>query len=608
MNTDRPLRIVILAGLAACSGVKPREGLSEPAAPDLRVLMLSGGGERHKVSPAQPVQVGSGFNTLTGSIVGDCMENSRLTTLGDPTWTSTSPADRPPATATNDVLITYVDDYRRLARDIGVRASAAVRFFAFSVSAEAEYVNGSDFSRNSSFLVASATLRKETERLRQYRIRDDVLQLLKTNPRAFFRRCGDRFVAGRIMGASFTAVMEVRDTTEETRSAIRGKIGGGLSIGGFGIEASGEKTRALSQALARHELFYKVMSVGLPAANPTTVDGFIHTAANLQQKLDESASQREVAIEFVTASYEVADNFPSDFQLPALAEQDRLLGRLAGHHQETSIVLADLARAGRRPKTPPCANAERRRLTIVGNLEASNRRIEERAHACLRDPERMCTMQGIPEPAFDEARLWLAECSDFEAQLRAKAQAAEQAELARRQAEEAAKAEEALKRRTAAAEARRNRGRPGGLPCSQWMLRSVSVEVPSVNPNGSAWDSSSKPDLFIRVAVGSAFRRTGYREDSLNPTFEMTPPFPMKTGEKLSLQSWDYDSTGFWGEETDHAVSDAITVPGQMPASGLRLVSARGTFVVYAICVDPDGGEPDLTRFFFGPMRPSSSP
>jgi hypothetical protein len=594
MTTGRPLRLILLAGLAACSGTKPREGSSAPTAPDLRVLMLSGGGERHKVSPGQPVQVGSGFNTLTGSVVGDCMESSTLTTLGDSAWTGASPAGQPPATATNDVLITYVEDYRHLARDLGVRASAAVRFFALSVSAEAEYANRSDFSRTSSFLVASATLRNETERLGLYRIREDALQQLRTDPRAFFRRCGDRFVAGRIMGASFTAVMEVRDTTEETRNAIRGKIGGGLSISGFGIEASGEKTRALSQALSRHQLYYKVMSVGLPAENPTTVDGFIHTAANLQQKIDASASQRAAALEFVTASYEIADNFPGDFHLPALAEQDRLLDRLAGHHQETSIVLGDLTRAARQPKTPPCVEAERRRLAIAGNLEASNRRIEERAHACLRDPERMCTMQGIPEPAFDEARLWLAECSDLEAQLQAKARV-----------EETARAEEALKRRVAAAEARRNRGRPGGLACSQWQLGSVTVEVPSANPNGSAWDSGTElPDLYVRVEVGSASRRTPYQKDNLNPTFEMTPPIPMKTGQKLSLQSWDYDSNGFWGEERDLAVSDAITVPGQMPASGLRLANARGTFVVHAICVDVEDNEPAPTRFFIGGPRP----
>jgi len=508
------------------------------------------------------------------------MENSTLTTLGDSAWTGASPTGQPPATATNEVLITYVDDYRRLARDLGVQASAAVRFFALSVSAEAEYANGSDFSRSSSFVVASATLRKETERLRRYRIREDALQLLRTNPRAFFRRCGDRFVAGRIMGASFTAVMEVRDTTDETRNAIRGKIGGGLSIGGFGIEASAEKTSALSQALARHELFYKVMSVGLPAENPTTVDGFIHTAANLQQTIDASASKRPAALEFVTASYEVADNFPGDFHLPALAEQDRLLDRLAGQHQETSIVLGDLARAARQLKTPPCIEAERRRLAITGNLEASNRRIEERAHACLRDPERTCTMQGIPEPAFDEVRRWLAECSDLEAQLRAKARAAEQAELASRRAEEAARAEEALKRRAAAAEARRNRGRPGGLACSRWEIRRVTVEVPSANPNGSAWDSGTElPDLYVLVEVDSAQRRTPYQKDNLNPTFEMTPRIPMKTGQKLSLRSWDYDSTSFWtGEKRDHAVSDAIMVPGNMPPSGLRLANARGAF------------------------------
>ena len=563
--------------------------------------MLSDSGEKHRVSPVQPVQVGSGYNTITKTVAGDCMERSSLTTLSEDQsrGSAGSAPESGPATAGNEVIITYLEDYRRLGEEIGVKASARARFFVFSVSAEAEYANGSDFSKNSSFLIATATMRKETERLRQYRIKEDALTLLRSNPRAFFRRCGNQFVAGRIKGASFTAVVEIRDTTEDTRSAVRGKVGAGLSLGGFGAEASVEGTKALEQALARHELHYKVMSVGLPADNPTSIDGFIRAALSLQGKIDESASKREAAIEFVTQSYEIADNFPSRINLPSLVTQDQFLERLASFHQETVIILKDLERGLKYPTKRPCANAERRRQGIIANLEASNRRVEDRAHACANDPERMCNQDNIPDPSFVDARLWLSECSDLEAHLLAKKQELEQAERATREAAEATRAVEEARARATAENARRRRGLPGGLPCENWLLTRVEVEVPTTQPSGGQWDNSGGPDLIVQVRIGKLSRRTPYQPDSTKAWFEMEPAIPMKAGEEIHLAAWDYDGPAFWGgSNQDSAVSVTATIPSSMATSGFKVANVHGTFTVLATCNDQ--GEQQKSSGFFG--------
>lgn len=550
----------------------------------MSLLSLSKPGEQHRVSPNHAIKVGSGFNSLNEQVAGDCMENSGLTTLSEGDGARNGAAASGPGTASNDVIITYVEDYRRLAQQLGMRAEAHVRFLFASLSGEAEYANGSDFSRRSSFLLATATLRKETERLSHYLIKPDALVLLKSNPRAFFRRCGDQFVAGRIKGASFTAIVEIRDTTEDTRQTIRGKVGAGLSLGSFGVGASLEKKRALEQALSRHELYYKVMSVGLPANNPTNIDEFIRVALNLQAKIDASASRRESAIEFVTRSYEIADNFPAGFSLPSLANQDRFLDRLAEYHQETSIELRDLESGGKYPRTPQCADFERRRQSIIGNLEASNRRIEDRAQACLSDPERMCNMVGVPAPAFTESRVLLSECTDLETHVAAKKQALEMAELSKRQADETNLLQ-------AQEEMRRNRGRPGGIPCSQWLLQRIRVEVPSISPDGGQWDENNGgPDLYIRLRIGQESRETNYQKDARQADFSMTPPVPVSAGEKFQITAWDYDgySSGFFGSsiERDHAVSVSEIVPTTVPDSGLRVGNARGTFYLFAACAD----------------------
>lgn len=582
-----PCRLLhLMTWTLGCTHAVPDSGRSATAPTDMALLSSSEPGERHRVSPDQAIKVGSGYNSLNEQVAGDCMENSTLTTLSeDEAADPRTGAARGPATAHNDVVITYIEDFRRLAQQLGVRAEAHVRFFFASLSGEAEYANSSDFSRHSSFLLATATMRKETERLARYSIKPDALNLLKTNPRAFFKRCGDQFVAGRIKGASFTAIVEIRDTTEDTRQTIRGKVGAGLSLGSFGVGGSLERKKTLEQALSRHELHYKVMSVGLPASNPTTIDEFIHVALNLQGKIDESANRRESAIEFITRSYEIADNFPVGFSLPSLANQDRFLDRLAEYHQETAIVSRDLESGARYPRAPRCAEFERRRQSIIGNLEASNKRLEDRAHACLAEPERMCNMTGVPAPAFEEARVWLSECTDLEAHVGAKKIAAEMAEMSRRQAEE-------TRLRQAQEEMRRNRGRPGGVPCEQWLLQRVRVEVPHISPDGGQWDENNgAPDLYIRLRVGQASRETNLERDTRLADFPMEPPIPMKAGGKFQVSAWDYDSytTGFFGSsrQEDHAVSVSEVVPSTIPETGLRIGNARGTFHLFAACSDP---------------------
>lgn len=594
--------VIAASSTLSCYETRARPSKASSNPPDIGGLVLSDSGEKHRVSPEQPVQVGSGYNTITETVAGDCMERSSLTTLSDDHSRSGagSSLKNSPATAGNQVIITYLEDYRRLAEELGVKASARARFFIFSVSAEAEYANGSDFSKNSSFLIATATMRKETERLKQYRIKEDALALLRSNPRAFFRRCGNQFVAGRIKGASFTAVVEIRDTTEATRTAVRGKVGAGLSLGGFGAEASVEGTKALEQELAQHELHYKVMSVGLPADNPTSIDGFIRTALSLQGTIDESANKREAAIEFVTQSYDIADNFPGRVNLPSLVTQDQFLERLASFHQETAITLRDLERGLRYPKDRPCANSERRRQGIIANLEASNRRVAERAHACANDPERMCNQDNIPDPSFVDARLWLSECSDLEAHLLAKKQELEQADQAKRESAEAERRSEEARARASAELARRRRGLPGGLLCENWLLTHVEVEVPYSQPTGGQWDDNgSKPDLYVRVKIGSLSRDTPYQENSTKASFDMEPPIPMKTQDKIQLWAWDFDGNGFFGPDVESAVSTTAIIPGWIAVSGMKVANVHGTFTLYAKCND-QGESQDVPDVFGG--------
>lgn len=215
----------------------------------------------------------------------------------------------------------------------------------------------------------------------------------------------------------------------------------------------------------------------------------------------------------------------------------------------------------------------------------------------------MCNQDNIPDPSFVDARLWLSECSDLEAHLLAKKQDLEQADQAKREAAEAERRGEEARARASAELARRRQGLPGGLPCENWLLTRVEVEVPSSQPTGGQWDDNGgKPDLYVRVKIGSLSRDTPYQKNSTQASFDMEPPIPMKTRDKIQLWAWDFDSDGFFGPDVELAVSTTSVIPGSIAASGMKIANVHGTFTLYATCNDQSETQdpPDVFGVRFG--------
>ncbi len=130
------------------------------------------------------------------------------------------------------------------------------------------------------------------------------------------------------------------------------------------------------------------------------------------------------------------------------------------------------------------------------------------------------------------------------------------------------------------------------MPCEQWLLQRVRVEVPKISPEGVQWDSDkSGPDLYVRLRVGQKSRETNYEQDARIVDFPMEPSIPMKTGDKFQATAWDYDgySSGLFSSSRleDHAVSVSDVIPGTISDMGLRLGNAQGTVYLFASCADP---------------------
>jgi hypothetical protein len=250
----------MICGLA-CSHARPdpeRVGIEREAtaSAEMNLLSLSKPGEQHRVSPNHAIKVGSGFNSLNEQAAGDCMENSSLTTLSEGADARSGAGVSGPGTASNDVIITYVEDYRRLAQRLGMRAEAHVRFLFASLSGEAEYANSSEFSMRSSFLLAAATLRKETERLNRYLIKPDALALLKNNPRAFL---------GVVATSSSPVASRARVLPPSSRFVTQPRIRARQSVA-----RSGQGCPSVHSALGRVQRRRKLLSRRYPVTNSTT--------------------------------------------------------------------------------------------------------------------------------------------------------------------------------------------------------------------------------------------------------------------------------------------------------------------------------------------------
>jgi hypothetical protein len=445
----------LVLGLAACatqSGSRTTETQNE-ASPgiDPALALASRGGSTH---PAEgtTANLGRGFDSLTGDVLGDCVAKAETLSFA---------GGNEAAGATSKLLVRYARTREELASALGVSVEASATFGFFSGSARAKYAQSQEFASDTTFLVISHEIVNDTQSLATYKLSEAAEDALKRGGATqFYRMCGDQFVAARVTGGSLHVVVEIRSTSQAFSNEIT--VGGGVQAWLYSVD--GEMTTESRNALQQQKTHVEVFQAG-GTDGPRDLNDLLSFAYRFRSEVTGAKAKYARPISFVTAPYSIV-SASTPINVPALTQQRRKLIQLAEWHGELKTKRQDLMEV--QASSGTCADKERKLENAIRGVESRMVGIEVEAQACVDDPMRNCgngKARQLPAGTFSDV---IAECSG---RPKSDPLAAERREERRKREELEAKLRDERK------------GEVDGTPCAVWDVRSVKPKL----GNTAAW-------------------------------------------------------------------------------------------------------------------------
>lgn len=468
----------------------------EPSGIDPSLALESRGGSTHPAA-GTTANLGRGFDSLQGEVLGDCVVNSKTISFA-------GAAEQPGASS--DLVVRYARTREELASALGVSVEASATFGFFSGSARAKYAQREDLTSDTTFLVISNEVVNDTQSLETYRLSETADNALRTGGASqFYRMCGDQFVAARVTGGSLHVVVEIRGATR----SFTQQVTAGASVQAWLFSAGGEMSTEARRTLAQETTNVEVFQAG-GLAHPEDLPSLLSFAFRFRSHVTGSNAKYAAPISFITAPYGIVAS-SNPINIPALTLQRRKLNELAEWHGTAKTRRKDLidAQADGRGS---CEDRDRKLDAAIHDVELRMKAIEVEAQACVDDPVRGCG-NGRARPIPSNLHLDVIKAC---APQRAKDdQLAERKAAAARQAELEAQLRDARK------------GEPGGTPCGVW-------EVRSVKPGGfsnAAWIS-----VTATADAGGSMHATETRDLFETAGWSVNPELRTPTGANLLVE------------------------------------------------------------------------
>lgn len=440
----RPLFVALLS-LAACGHVNSGKSLEYPATPE--------------------VELGRGFNSLSGEIRGDCVV----------------PSKAPPRQGANRMVETvfHARSKEEILRTVGYSGGVNFGIGGFGLNLGFESLNRNVHSANTSFAVIQIQLEARSEILQRRSLTKHAVETLRREGAGqFYELCGDGFVAAIRQGGYFLGIVALDGVTDEETRKLSGEAG--VSFLGFGVSggALNERRRFLDQHRAR---YYIIQEGGDPRGVSTLqkledIDALLARAEHFKQAVVQGQA---VATRLVVEPYQVTSNRPRNRTLWNLTEQRRFLDQLAvdfGALQQAEAELKEKLTA-----TSCARKGDGRKLeSLHEDYQKSITDTRRRAEDCVNDPQRGCKGRGLDAVDSDAHRKAMARCSA---------------------------APELPKSGVLGSMVSRPAPRPTrpgvDAPCRIWEFASVSVRVASTKSGGAPWDADgSSPETSFSLYLG----------------------------------------------------------------------------------------------------------
>jgi MAC/Perforin domain len=321
-------------------------------------------------NPRSPIDLGSGFNTITQSSMNEAIETDGLLQKSDP------------AAGQNVKLeLLQVESMIQMKQVLEIDATASYsNGFGISMNARASYVSDTKMSMHNVYLLVHVQVTNSTTMLKQpYRLAEEIkAEVLKEQKDpaylgTFFRRYGDSFVTGYTTGGEFIAIVEFEAKDEQDKKQISAQVSGAVS--GWSISGNFKSAMdSLSQTLRNKISVYRNGGKGQLPDLGKLVEAAL--------KFPEEVLNSSIQLSFNTNPYDLV--FPSGKGPSVLAAQSALehLGRLDDRATSMGSQLENIKRF---PRQYP-AGAQNSLQAWGQKNEALRIEIRETARGLLNDP------------------------------------------------------------------------------------------------------------------------------------------------------------------------------------------------------------------------------
>jgi hypothetical protein len=165
-------------------------------------------------------------------------------------------------------LFYRVDTQYALQKALGVSASASAKYYGASGNASYNLAENYSFGRDTINIVGTQSSTSDTDLVDQHQgvsLKEAELSLLRTDPGAFLKRCGDSYVTAVVHGVQFAMSLALTDIAETDFRSMSAKVGGC---------AHRHPSRCVASLLLR------VMREGPTRAKPLSREGWITSSSS----------------------------------------------------------------------------------------------------------------------------------------------------------------------------------------------------------------------------------------------------------------------------------------------------------------------------------------
>ena len=511
-------------------------------------LVLSSRGGAIYPAPNTTADLGRGFDSLHGEVLGNCVQKADVTSFSGGSGTGGG--------ATSELRVTYARNRGELTEALGVRAEAAATFQFFGGSARAAFAQRNNFSSTSGFLIISQEIINSTEILESYELTRQASEILQSRgPAAFYEMCGDQFVAARITGGSLHVVLTMMDATGDITKASSSAAG----LKSWLFSADGSMTSAARRTFETTNVTIQVFQSGGHSV-PEKLADLISYAFRFRSEVTGINAGKAAPVAFITKPYSVVPS-GSSASFISLGQQRRRLDELARSHGSARTVLSDLRLALNSQGT--CKNRGERLAKAIDEVESLMKNMELDAGICAEEP-----LQGC-----DERKSHQLERAKYENLLRE----CMQSPLVR--------SDESQRQDLALREARK--GEPDGFPCKVWEVSSVQPLI--------ADDSIDQITITATALAGGSLKAAEKRFVKKNQGWAIVPPLFIPSQTRIDgVVLDDYRVSCNWGLSScgrSRIVAEAgVTIPAVVAGGKL----STGAYVVQIRCTESEHADPRL--------------